>query len=381
MKNDLSKEMEKKAMATKLKKKTAQKITKQTKIEKYTKKEEKDLPNYFLCCKCRKKIYDLKDFVTSQSELYAGLDNKVSICKDCIVDLYEHYLNEYKDIYEDAEIQALRRICMHFDIYFDERIYELALMKVNSQVPLINAYIRIINLNQYKGKTFDTTLDFEREQQDVIESIDDIDEEDDEISEEDIEFFGAGLPLEDYKFLRKEFNDWITRHECQTKAQEEIFKRIVFKQLEIYKATRDRRDTKDLDASFQKYLETAKIQPKQNLGDIMSDTQTFGTLLDKWENTRPLPEIDEDLKDVDRIGLYIDVFFKGHLARMMRLKNALSNLYERFIKKFTVNKPEYDNEEDSEILFDAIFGNSDLSESTTSKDFLDEEEGDLDWEE
>ena len=43
----------------------------------------------------------------------------------------------------------------------------------------------------------------------------------------------------------------------------------------------------------------------------------FGTLIDKWENTRPIPEIDEELKDVDNIGVYLDVFFKGHLAKMM----------------------------------------------------------------
>ena len=49
---------------------------------------------------------------------------------------------------------------------------------------------------------------------------------------------------------------------------------------------------------------------------------------------------------------------------MMGLKNGLSNLYTKFMKKYTVNKPEYDDEENSEVLFDAIFGNpsSDLGD-------------------
>ena len=88
----------------------------------------------------------------------------------------------------------------------------------------------------------------------------------------------------------------------------------------------------------------------------MSDAQTFGTLIDKWENTRPLPEIDERLKDVDKIGLYLDVFFRGHLSKMMGLKNATSNLYTKFMKKYTVNKPEYSDDSNSEVLFDTIFG-------------------------
>ena len=170
------------------------------------------------------------------------------------------------------------------------------------------------------------------------------------------DFFGNGFKNEDYKFLKKEYEDWIARHECKTKAQEEVFKRLCFKQLEILKATQRGEDTKDLDATFQKLLETAKLQPKQNSGDTTADNQTFGTLIDKWENTRPLPEIDEELKDVDKIGIYLDIFFRGHLSKMMGLKNGLSNLYSKFMKKYTVDKPEYDNDENSEALFDAIFG-------------------------
>ena len=88
----------------------------------------------------------------------------------------------------------------------------------------------------------------------------------------------------------------------------------------------------------------------------LADNQTFGTLIDKWENTRPIPKIDPELEDVDKIGLYLDVFFKGHLAKMMGMKNGLSRLYDKFIKKYTVTKPEYEDEDDSEALFDAIFG-------------------------
>ena len=98
------------------------------------------------------------------------------------------------------------------------------------------------------------------------------------------------------------------------------------------------------------------MQPKQNSGDTTSDSQTFGTLIDKWENTRPIPEPEGDLKDVDKIGLYIDTFFRGHLAKMMGLKNGLSKLYDRYMKKYTVEKPEYDDDDDNEALFDAIFG-------------------------
>ena len=41
---------------------------------------------------------------------------------------------------------------------------------------------------------------------------------------------------------------------------------------------------------------------------------------------------------------------------MMNLKNCFSDLYDRFMFKYRVDKPEYDADEDNEALFDAIFG-------------------------
>ena len=54
--------------------------------------------------------------------------------------------------------------------------------------------------------------------------------------------------------------------------------------------------------------------------------------------------------------MLIDVFFRGHMAKMMGIKNAFSTIYEKFISKYTVTKPQYDEGADSETLFNKIFG-------------------------
>lgn len=339
-----------------------------TKIQKYEEKPQKVLPNFFLCTKCGDEYKSLDDFVYSQSELYAGWEHRLPICKKCMDDLYNHYVDVYSKISDNPDAMALRRICQQYDMFYSEKILQSAMKKVDTKTSLISAYTKIVNLIQYRGKTYDTTLDMEREV--VITSIDDIDDEVEEgrIDKQTIKFFGTGFSNEDYEFLKEQYDDWTARHECESKSQEEVFKNICFKQLELLKARRAGLPTKDLDKSFQEYLGTANLQPKQNTASTMSAAQTMGTLIDKWENTRPLPEIDEQLQDVDKIGLYLDVFFRGHLAKMMGLKNGLSNLYTKFISKFTVNKPEYNEDEDSEVLFDAIFGNGDISE-TPIEDF------------
>lgn len=309
------------------------------------------------CCNCKKK-YDEKDFYSSNSKFFNGI-GKIPYCKSCINELYTYYCEKYEaENYVFPEKKAVKRICMAFDIYYSDDVFDGAIkaLKRMPNMSVISSYIKQAHLSQYRKKSYDNTLYYE-EQDGVTETYANINNNK-KASKETVKFFGSGFSDDDYEFLQEQYADWTTRHECETKSQEEVFKQICFTQLELLKATRAKQDTKDLNATFLKQLEAAKLQPKQNKGETASETQTFGTLIDKWENTRPIPEIDEDLQDVDRIGLYLDVFFRGHLAKMMGLKNGLSNLYTKFIKKYTVEKPEYNDNEDGEALFDAIFGNA-----------------------
>jgi len=167
---------------------------------------------------------------------------------------------------------------------------------------------------------------------------------------------------DDLLFLENEYEDWVGRYECQTKAQEEIFERICFNKLDAAKARKEGKPTKDIDKSLQDLLATQNITPRQNAGsmDAMSDAQTFGTLIQKWENTRPIPEVDEDLKDVDKMGLYIDAFYRGHMSKMLDIPNKYSHIYEKVMDKYTVKKRDYgidDDEDDNEVLFNKIFSN------------------------
>ena len=318
----------------------------------------------YACIYCGNEYVDT-NYYNSYSKFYSNT-GKIPYCKQCIERFYQYYLEKYtNDGCLVPERKAVKRLCMILDVYFRDDVLKSALKKVkdsDTETSLISQYMKIIQLYQYSRnkETYENTITQEEKDGLVAIPISDISDISDSrnVDDETIRFFGAGFNDNDYEFLKREYDDWIARHECKTKAQEEVFKRLCFKQLEILKATQRGEDTKDLDATFQKLLETAKLQPKQNSGDAMADNQTFGTLIDKWENTRPIPEVDEDLRDVDKIGLYIEIFFKGHLAKMMGLKNAMSNLYTKFMKKYTVKKPEYNDNEDGEALFDAIFGNA-----------------------
>ena len=322
------------------------------------------------CFYCGKEYVET-NYYNSLSDFFKSI-GKIPYCKHCIENFYQRY---YKKYYEEgcmnAEQEAVKRVCMALNIYYSANAYNRAMESAKKQemnISPMSAYMRIVQLRQYSKKSYDNTIEelaAEEREYALSMSCSNVSEngesnETHKIDEKTINFFGVGFQDDDYIFLKREYDDWTARHECKTKAQEEVFKDICFNRLQNLKALRAGEDTKDITMAFQKMLDSGKLQPKQNKGDTMADNQTFGTLIDKWENERPLPEIDEELRDVDKIGLYIDVFFKGHLSKMMGLKNGLSNLYGKFMKNYTVEKPEYSSDENSEVLFDAIFGNKTL---------------------
>ena len=280
-------------------------------------------------------------------------------CKECI-------LNECTDVgkngirsdNKEKSVETFRKL----DWYFDEKVYNDLLQKILEGVgekiksTAVQQWITMNrSINDYKFKSFS----------DSIFDIEDIEGND---SPEDIRIiqktlkkakkrFGSDYSNEDLMFLENEYQDWVSRYECSQKAQEETFENLSILKLMKRNAIKKGLSTKDIDKSYQDWLDTGKLKPKQNSLDTFSDAQTLGTLIQKYEETRPLPEIDPELEDVDKIGLYIDAFYRGHASKMLGLKNRFSNIYEKVMSKYTVTPPSYDEESDSEILFDKIFGN------------------------
>ena len=276
-------------------------------------------------------------------------------CKKCIRTEVEQ--RDKKNDKPNETKESVMKMLQKMDLPYIDSLYESLCKDVadevnekNKKSPFLAYLVPIKSLPQYKNRTW---ADSEFELGVITE------DEETKINAKTIKNgkkrFG-NYPPEDLMFLENEYQDWITRYECNTKAQESIFERLSFKKWEINKATKSGLPTKDLDKTYQELLATANITPRQAGSDNISDAQTFGTLIQKYEETRPLPEIDPELEDVDKIGLYIDVFFKGHASKMLGLKNNFTHIYERFMKKFTVTKPQYDDEEDSEDIFNRVFG-------------------------
>lgn len=277
------------------------------------------------CAKC-KNAYTLTAFYSADPTFFE--DGKLHICKKCCGVILEEKGFE--------GFQSLLRM-LNKPLYQD-------LFKGD-----FGDYIKNVNsLPQYKGVYYNDSDRFKE-----IKSVENQRKvKPKNISEEELvasqDFWGHGFTELQYIFLNTEYDDYLNRYDVEAKAMEDLIKEICLTRLDI----RDRRsEGKDVDKqqkTLQDLLGSSNLKPVQETGANAVEQETFGTLIKKYENERPIPEPDEKWKDVDGIGKYIRVWFLGHLARMTGKENPYQHEYDEEISKYRVEFEE-DYEEENQL--------------------------------
>lgn len=283
--------------------------------------------------------------------------DKFPVCKKCLLKMAEQRENDSDN--PNMTKESVQKVLQFMNKIYDDEYYDACIKSLldetsskKLQSPFTLYMTGIQSLPQFRGKSWkDSKFGDE-----ILGQNDEEINENSQLIKRAKKRFGRDYSTSDLYFLETQYEDWISRYECQTKAQEEIFERLAWKKLEIKNATKAGQNTKDLDRTYQDLLGTANITPRQTGMDAFADAQTLGTLIQKWEEEDPIPEIDPELKDVDKIGLYIDAFYRGHTSKMLGIKNAFSNLYDKVMSKYTVKPPEYEEDDVSEDMFNKIFG-------------------------
>lgn len=107
----------------------------------------------YICCCCGKQ-YKKQDrnFSYSQSPMFKGNNSYLPICNHCLENLVEQYTELL-----GSQDEAIKRVCLHWDMYVDEKILS-STKKIDANRSRIRDYVRHCNLNQNAGKTYDTYL-------------------------------------------------------------------------------------------------------------------------------------------------------------------------------------------------------------------------------
>lgn len=301
-------------------------------------------------CMCCGKIYDVRkgNFSKTQSQWFMGNDGYLPWCNECREQMFDFYAKKYND-----EDEAIDRLAMMFDTYVDDKILE-ASDHAQTYTPKINTYMGRLNMKQHAGKSYDDVIDRKKKEALAAGRVANT-----KVTQKMRNFWGAGLDEQDYLFLDDHYQNLITRHECKTAAQEILFKRIAKGELNCEKAdaTGDTKKIKEANDNLQNLMGSAQIKPNQTNDNALAETNTFGTLIQKWEEEEPIPEPAPEWQDVDGIGKYFRVWVLGTLLKMFHLKNPYQDEYDEEMEKWTAHKPESMEDDSADTsLRETIFG-------------------------
>lgn len=274
-----------------------------------------------VCCTCGEPLSTSK-FYKSYSEFY--IDSLLPICKDC----FSHKFGEYAKTYKSNKM-AMQRMCMTFDIYFNEDLFDKC--DTNDET-VVGKYFRQLNMNQNKGKTLEDSLNegaFELsgdrkrvkgKRVAYVDEYDNVQEEtpEDRIDPKDIEKWGIGHDPVDYKVLNTH-NKFLRDANPNCDNNQEIFiTNLCYIYMKQMKSLRDN-DTKAFTDLSSLYMKTFKEAGLKTVKDA-SESKEFkaGVSIAMIEKYTPAEFYkDQNLyKDFDGIGGIIKRFFTRPLKNL-----------------------------------------------------------------
>lgn len=302
----------------------------------------------YFCHKCNE-FHTLTSFY-SDKRYASGLypDCKQSLLEEATD--YDKSTKTYKDNKEKT-IKVFKKL----DIPFIDSLYKSALVSTQieegekiRQTAYQHLLTMVKSLPQYK------TLHFENSEFDDDDEI--VELQNKRTARKEIKrLFGSGFTEADYVYLQDQYDDWRARTQVDSKSQETYVMQICLQLLDIDKDRKAGKDVTNKLKALDTLMNAANLQPKQNVSNAATDSLSFGQLIEKFENEKPIPEPDPEFKDVNGIGKLLRVYFAGHLSKALGLKNCYSQEYEEEIAQYTVEPPRA-REDITSDTYQQIFG-------------------------
>ena len=321
------------------------------------------------CCKCGRAYKQRRGFFpVSYAVMYKGI-GFMPVCKDCIDKLYNDYLIDCGNSRD-----AVRQVCRKLDIYWNEDVFNSADKRASNRT-MMSGYLTKINTVTFGGMSYDDTLKEEGalwkftpdEPAEAAPPPPEQKEEDagEEVPADVLTFWGPGFSPAMYGDLEQRRKYWMKKLTAEgvnlDGGTEALLRQICIMEITI---NQDRAAGHAIDKNvnaLNTLLGSASLKPAQKKDTSGEDSALASTPLGVWlyryEQKRPLPEIDDDMKDVNGIRKYVFTWM-GHLCKMLGLKNGYTELYENEIARLRVEKPEYDGEDD-EAFMNRIFEEED----------------------
>lgn len=263
------------------------------------------------CCYCQTPLPLTNSFIKGRNRLYSQT-GYLPICKDCFETLIYRYSKEYGDNLR----KAILRVCMMYNLYYSDRIF-------NSCNGEVGMYIRQLNMVQYSKKSFDDTISegffFSNENDQPKPNNKNEKEKEEENTQEynvkkvDIEKWGMGFDPEDYALLNSHYK-YLKNANPNCDSNQEIFVMdLCLIKMQQMKAVREGEvdNFNKLTESYRKSFQQAGLKTTKD--DTVSEEESWG----KWNARISQYTPEEYYKDKQLYKDYdnLDEYYKRHVGR------------------------------------------------------------------
>lgn len=282
--------------------------------------ESIDVPKMVCRGKCGKSISIATNFYTVASPIHENTGYRIPICKKCISDIYDYYYSIYQDDYKCVE-----RMCMMFDIIYDENTLDIALRSGTSNP--FGQYISKLNLLKTDDKTYNPNFDKLTEYKEIYGKYENSSDfvEDNQLDEELVKKWGKGFETEDYENLENHYKMLKSTNPNCNENQEIFIRDLCFTKMQQINAIKkgDTTAFKDLTKLYSDTFKQAGL--RMTYDESANSDDCWGVFMERISQYTP-EEYYKDkklYKDFDGIGDY----FKRFVLRPLR--NLQFNQNER----------------------------------------------------
>lgn len=289
-------------------------------------------------CKNKEGLLPISDFY-SASNTNIFKNGKMPICKHCF--------KEY--IYVDGEINVnrLKNLLMICDYPFYEVEFKSAL---EDKRETLGTYFKNIQLN-HKGATWSAG---DSSSEITIDGNGEIIEFDFKATPDVIKFWGKGYTNEEYSFLQEYYHDLIRIYDHSQPVQINNYRNMAKTQLQANKCL----STGDM-GGYDKAMKIlsmlsgdSNIKPVQESSSDRVQKGGYDAFIKHIEDDEPILDWEKDLGNKDWVKSLLNIFFFGHLAKVLNIANPFKEEYDEEMASYTVQLDEVEDEKNQVNFLD-----------------------------
>jgi len=280
----------------------------------------------FWCRKCMTFLPE-KEFYGSVDKKLVDSSGKFSVCKKCIIKIYDQLFAETNSIEK-----TIQKMCTTLNVKYSNSAMDATKAHISTLIDggkKVNAIFSIFLMKLFAtNPSMDKSVDIDLTYSDVgtIFTSDTIDTKKIPIPKDLVDFWGSDVKEDDIRFLENEYIELKSTHKSDTRAEVLLLKQVCFCLLDIKRIRLAGDDTGKLVKELQDLMKNLAISPNvaNATANLNKGDESFGLWIQDIEREEPAQWLKTDPRaDPYRDVTNVEEYFQKYIVRP--LKNFITD--------------------------------------------------------